>query len=90
MKAIALKPVPVMPSNFSNEEALKHVRHYYPNPGPVLEDFIKRFEELLDGTPDQDELEEKAGKLDDLQATDHEVRCPNCGSELEIQLELGT
>lgn len=90
MKAAAAKPIPFVPSNYSDEELIRHVEHHFPNLNGPLKTLLNRFESRVYGTPEQVQLETEAGQLQDLRDTDYDVQCPHCGSVLQIDLELGS
>lgn len=74
MKIKPSAQVPPIIGNFSDEELIRHVEHYY--------------QFRVYGTPEQVQLEHQAGQLQDLQEGDNEVSCPHCGSVLQIDLEI--
>lgn len=82
MKVSRVVPPPI-PSNFSDEEVLKHVRHYFPNLSGQLETLVQRFEALLDRN---DELAQKSASLE-LFEEDPSVVCPECGTRLELDVK---
>lgn len=88
MKIKSVAQVPPIIGNFSDEELIRHVEHYYPNLNGPLRTLLNRFESRVYGTPEQVQLEHQAGQLQDLQEGDNEVSCPHCGSVLQIDLEI--
>lgn len=82
MKVEAITKVPHIPSNYSDEEVLKHVRHYFPNPGVALETLFKRFEALIDLAQDGEGYKEDFENL----TSDWKVPCPECGTVSKVDI----
>jgi hypothetical protein len=76
-----------LPSNASDKEILDHVRHHYPELGPVLMQLFERFDDAI---PDLEELEKERDKIEkslsEEKETD-EVKCPHCGGLVEVEVE---
>jgi hypothetical protein len=75
MKAKPVAQVPPILGNFSDEELIRHVEHYYPNLNGPLRTLLNRFESRVYCTPEMPE-------------GDNEVSCPHCGGTLRIDLEI--
>lgn len=89
IKAIAIRPAKAMPSNFTDEDALSHARHHYPNPGPLLQDLFDRFEALIRNGPEKkwEETSKEIHSHAQTMLSAGNIICENCGSELSIKLE---
>jgi len=78
MIKVSVELVPPVPSNYSNDELARHVRHHFPNlSGPLLT-LLERFE-------GQEGTVNAVRKLEDQES---KVTCPHCGTEIQIDLEL--
>lgn len=85
MKIKSAAQVPPIIGNFSDEELIRQIEHYYPDLDGPLRTLINRFESRVYGTPEQVHLEPQ---LQDLQEDGNEVICPHCGRVLQIDLEI--
>lgn len=68
---------PAVPSNYSDQELVGHIRHNFPDLSGSLLLLLNRFESNLD----------KMDELRDMEQV-HTIACPQCGTRIQIDLEL--
>lgn len=66
-------------SNYSDAEVLRAVQHNFPNPSPVLDMFIRRYERLLEAAGDQ-QIPSNVVQVNEEE--DEHFNCPGCGVKL--------
>lgn len=66
---------PAVPSNYSGQELVGHIRHNFPDLSGSLLLLLNRFESDLD-------------KMGELSGMVHTIACPHCGTRIRIDLEL--
>lgn len=69
--------LPPVPSNYSDEELVRYVEHYFPNLNGALKELLTRFDSHLREVA---ELRENSVDVLDVSGT---CNCPSCGSRLK-------
>lgn len=69
-------PMPTTASGFTDSELLNTVRHYYPNPNPILEALFERFGEFVSSEASRDCVD-----------VSKPLVCPHCSGAVAIRLE---
>lgn len=72
---------PVVPSNFSDQELIGHIRYHFPDLSGSLLVLLDRFESNFDK---MDELRSTFRNMEQV----HTMACPQCGTRIQIDLEL--
>jgi len=72
MKLIDARTIPLPPvwSGHTDKDLVASVRHYFPNPGPLLAELIERFEMTVVSRVEDEGPEE--------------ANCPACGTALKL------
>lgn len=89
MKILILTEAPSVASNLTHEEFLKLARSHFSQPGPFMEEVLRRYETAVDElTAKGEEVSDKMAVVDELREKRHQFVCPTCGAPLELDLEI--
>lgn len=68
-------------TTLSAGEFLREARTRFPEPSPFMEEFLMRFERLIDGEKDL------TLRVNEVKEHAEELHCPSCGTALLIETE---